>query len=106
MLRRTSAGTSAWSQTCAIGDAQIVLDYARANGDNPFGNVGAFAQTLSRPARRPQAPSCADDAAKVIQIEATYAHLFGEHLERSRTALEAFDAISSGAYGRETGAVD
>jgi integrase len=27
----------------------------------------------------------------VIQIEATYAHLFGEHLERSRTALEAFD---------------
>jgi hypothetical protein len=26
-----------------------------------------------------------------MQIEATYAHLFGEHLERSRTALEAFD---------------
>ncbi|MGH3081670.1 MAG: hypothetical protein ACRDNH_11130 [Gaiellaceae bacterium] len=27
----------------------------------------------------------------VLQIEATYAHLFGEHLERSRAALEAFD---------------
>jgi integrase len=42
----------------------------------------------------------------VLQIEATYAHLFGEHLERSRAALEAFDASSSGTYGRETGAVD
>jgi integrase len=40
----------------------------------------------------------------VIQIEATYAHLFGEHLERSRSALEAFDAASSAAYGRESGA--
>jgi integrase len=37
----------------------------------------------------------------VTQIEATYAHLFGEHLERSRSALEAFD---SAAYGRESGA--
>jgi integrase len=36
----------------------------------------------------------------VVQIEATYAHLFGEHLERSRTALEAFDATNSEAYGR------
>jgi integrase len=42
----------------------------------------------------------------VIQIEATYAHLFGEHLERSRTALEAFDEQHSGAYGRGTGAVE
>ena len=42
----------------------------------------------------------------VIQIEATYAHLFGEHLERSRTALEAFDANSSEAFGRESGAAD
>jgi len=42
----------------------------------------------------------------VIQIEATYAHLFGEHLERSRTALEAFDASSSEAYRRESGATD
>ncbi|MGB8002659.1 MAG: hypothetical protein WCF27_00210 [Gaiellaceae bacterium] len=41
-----------------------------------------------------------------IQIEATYAHLFGEHLERSRTALEAFDASNSEAYGRESGALD
>jgi integrase len=36
----------------------------------------------------------------VIQIEATYAHLFGEHLERSRAALEAFDASSSESYGQ------
>jgi integrase len=36
----------------------------------------------------------------VVQIEATYAHLFGEHLERSRSALEAFDATNSGAYGQ------
>jgi len=42
----------------------------------------------------------------VIQIEATYAHLFGEYLERSRTALEAFDEQHSEAYGRGTGAVD
>jgi hypothetical protein len=42
----------------------------------------------------------------VIQIEATYSHLFGEHLERSRTALEAFDVSSSGAYRRESGAAD
>jgi hypothetical protein len=42
----------------------------------------------------------------VIQIEATYAHLFGEHLERSRTALEAFDEQNAGTYGRELGATD
>jgi len=36
----------------------------------------------------------------VTQIEATYAHLFGEHLERSRSALEAFDANNSEAYGQ------
>jgi hypothetical protein len=42
----------------------------------------------------------------VVQIEATYAHLFGEHLERSRTALEAFDEQHSGTYGRESGAAD
>ncbi len=40
----------------------------------------------------------------VTQIEATYAHLFGEHLGRSRAALEAFDASGFAAYGRELGA--
>jgi hypothetical protein len=35
----------------------------------------------------------------VIQIEATYAHLFGEHLEPSRTALEAFDEKSERKEG-------
>jgi hypothetical protein len=33
----------------------------------------------------------------VTQIEATYAHLFGEHLERSRAALEAFDSEANRA---------
>jgi hypothetical protein len=42
----------------------------------------------------------------VTQIEATYAHLFGECLERSRTALEAFDSANSEAFGRGTGAVE
>jgi hypothetical protein len=36
----------------------------------------------------------------VVQIEGTYAHLFGEHLERSRRALDAFDARNSEAYGQ------
>jgi hypothetical protein len=33
----------------------------------------------------------------VTQIEPTYAHLFGEHLERSRPALEAFDSEANRA---------
>jgi hypothetical protein len=39
-------------------------------------------------------------AERADEIEATYAHLFGEHLERSRSALEAFDASNSEAYGQ------
>jgi hypothetical protein len=44
-------------------------------------NLGKWRRDESNPA-----------GTSVAQIEATYAHLFGEHLERSRAALEAFDA--------------
>lgn len=37
----------------------------------------------------------------VTQIEATYAHLFGEHLERSRVALEVSTPVVLRRVSRE-----
>lgn len=42
----------------------------------------------------------------VLQIEKTYGHLLPDAIERGRTALEAFDARSSKAFGQLSGNAD